>query len=199
MNNSTVVGELKGVTQRRHDFERLFGREHSVSQEMAEVYAVNKFHQQEIISARLAEIVNCHDVRMVQRGERLGFPRETGGEFCVAHAFGSEELKGDEAVQIGQKAAAMQPDNSETLGNLACAYLIAAKIPEAVATIQAAMALNADDRINLRIQAMINEVATGKRPQPRCLGDLTRPSKPSQMPPAPPRSKSLWERLQFWK
>ena len=58
--------------------------------------------------------------------------RELGG-MCLQ--LGSA----DEAVAVTEKAAAIQPDDPATLGNLACAYLIAARLDEAEATITAAL------------------------------------------------------------
>ena len=101
--------------------------------------------------------------------------------------------KADEAVQIGQTAAALKPDNPETLGNLACAYLIAARIPEAVTTIKAALKLHSEDRINVQLQRIINEVAKGERPQPRRMSDLNQPIVPTT------KADSFWSRLRFWK
>ena len=50
-----------------------------------------------------------------------GIPRELGG-VCL------ELGRYDEAVEIAHQAAALQPDNAETLGNLALIYLMAEKI-----------------------------------------------------------------------
>ncbi|MEQ1902576.1 MAG: hypothetical protein ABL888_00155 [Pirellulaceae bacterium] len=95
------------------------------------------------------------------------------------------------------KAAAIHPDDAETLGNLACAYLLAARIPEATKTINAAIALNATDPINNLLKRIITEVATGTRPQPTQITELTSPAKPPTPPTAKP--KSFLSRLAFWK
>lgn len=109
-------------------------------------------------------------------------PRELAGA-CL------ELGKADEAVEIGQKAAALHPDDPETLGNLACAYLFAAMLPQAEKTVKAALKLAPDDSINNHIQRIIQDVQSGAIPQPRKLGDLNRTRK----------KRSFWERLKFWK
>ncbi|MDB5346954.1 MAG: hypothetical protein JWP89_5331 [Schlesneria sp.] len=96
--------------------------------------------------------------------------------------------KSEEAVRIGEKAAALAPDSATTLGNLACAYLIAARIPAAMTTVKAAILLDQKDEINQRLLRIITDVASGKRSQPRCMSDLNNPAR-----------TSLWIRLQFWK
>jgi tetratricopeptide (TPR) repeat protein len=80
--------------------------------------------------------------------------------------------RAEEAIAIGEKAAALKPDNPETLGNLACAYLIGGRLAEALPTINAALKLDEDDLTNRALQRRIHEVMKGTRPQPRKLGDL---------------------------
>lgn len=75
--------------------------------------------------------------------------------------------RADEAVQAAQKAAALEPDNAHTLSNLACAYLIAGQIAEAVRSINAVLKLNSEDAISQRIGLIINEVIAGTRTQPQ--------------------------------
>ena len=99
MDDAPVVGELQRVAQRRHDGQRLLRRELPRAQKLAQVHAVHKFHEQVIKSARLPEVVNGDDVRMVQRRERLRLAREAFGELRVAHALRREEFQRDEAVQ----------------------------------------------------------------------------------------------------
>jgi Flp pilus assembly protein TadD len=110
--------------------------------------------------------------------------------------------KADEAVAIGQKAAALKPDNAQTLGNLACAYLFASRLNEAEATLRAARAIDPNDGVNRSIARMVEEVRSGRRPQPKRLRDLTRGPQASderqtQASVAPRRG--LCDSLQFWK
>src|SRR5262249_22084318 len=72
-------------------------------------------------------------------------PREFAGS-CF------EWGRANEAVEVGERAAALKPDNHETLGNRACAYLIAGRIQEAAATIDASLKINATDSVNRHLQ-----------------------------------------------
>jgi hypothetical protein len=62
-------------------------------------FAVHEFHKQVIKPARLPEVVNGDDVRMVQCRERLCLAREAFGKLGIAHALRREEFQRDEAVQ----------------------------------------------------------------------------------------------------
>ena len=61
--------------------------------------AVHKFHEQEIESARLPEVVNRDDVRMVQRASACASRVKRSANFGVAHALRREQFERDEAVQ----------------------------------------------------------------------------------------------------
>ena len=93
------MGELQRIAQWRHDGQRLLRRELSRSQKLPKICTVHKFHEQIIKPARLPEVVNGDDVRMVQRGQRLGLAGEPLGELRVPHALRREQFQRDEAVQ----------------------------------------------------------------------------------------------------
>ncbi len=65
VNDPAVVSELQCVAQRRHDGQRLLGSEFPRTQELPEIRAVHEFHEQEIKPARLPEVVNRDNVRMI--------------------------------------------------------------------------------------------------------------------------------------
>jgi hypothetical protein len=133
--------------------------------------------------------------------ETESVPRELAG-ICL------ELGKAGEAVQIGEKAAALQPDNPQTLGNLACAYLIDGRLQEAEATIRAALTIDAHDETNRLLQSVLHEICAGRRPQPRHIRDLTEPvlqsnapavqTNDSRSPPTPIKKSTFWSRLRFW-
>lgn len=118
--------------------------------------------------------------------ENESVPRELAG-LCLQMG------RVDEAVKIGERAASLRPDNHETLGNLACAYLVAGRHAEATKTIEGALKLDSSDVINCRLAAMIFDVTMGRRPQPHTLAELM------TNPPNATPAQSLWQRLQFWK
>ena len=128
--------------------------------------------------------------------ETESVPREYAG-ICLELGYA------DEAVQVGEKAAALKPDNSETLGNLACAYLFAGRLEEANTTIGSALKLDANDSVNQLLRRMIADVASGRRPQPKMFSDLTRvvtgSETPSKSPELSSARQSIWDRIRFWK
>ena len=94
-----------------------------------------------------------------------GIPRELGGVCLELGRF-------EEAVEIAQQATVLQPDNPETLGNLALIYLMAKKWEPAKKAIASALKLAPDDKINLHVKQIIDDVVTGARPQPKSINDL---------------------------
>ena len=94
-----------------------------------------------------------------------GYARELGG-VCL------ELGKFDEAVVIGEKAAALKPDDRETLGNLSIIYLMAGRIEAAQKAINSALKIGRDDHVNQNLHALIESVANGQRPQPESMNDI---------------------------
>ncbi len=113
-----------------------------------------------------------------------GYARELGG-VCL------ELGKFDEAVVIGEKAAALKPDDCETLGNLSIIYLMAQRIEAARKSIQSALKIAPDDNVNLNLNALIESVASGQRDQPKSMKDIRGGG---QEPST--GNKRFWE---FWK
>ena len=94
-----------------------------------------------------------------------GYARELGG-VCL------ELGKFDEAVVIGEKAAALKPDDRETLGNLSIIYLMAQRIDAAQKAINSALKIDPDDKVNQNLHALIESVANGQHPQPKSMKDI---------------------------
>ena len=94
-----------------------------------------------------------------------GYARELGG-VCL------ELGKFDEAVVIGEKAAALKPDDRETLGNLSIIYLMAERIDAARKAINSALKIDPDDKVNQNLLALIESVANGEHPQPKSMKDI---------------------------
>jgi tetratricopeptide (TPR) repeat protein len=97
-------------------------------------------------------------------------PRELAG-VCL------ELGKFEEAVAVAERAAAISPADPATLGNLALAQLMAGQIANAKVSSSKALSIGPGDRINLFVRSVIDEVSSGKRGQPKALGDLTKPTK----------------------
>ena len=100
MDDAPVVGELQRVAQRRHDGQRLLGREFPRAQQLPQVHAVHKLHEQIIKSARLPEVINRDDVRMVQRRERLRLAGEAFGELRVPTRSGARSLSATRRFRV---------------------------------------------------------------------------------------------------
>ena len=104
--------------------------------------------------------------------------------------------KAEEAVRIGEKAAALQPDSPDTLGNLACAYLLAGRLNAATKTVDSALRLAPADSVNRAIQKIIEGVQSGTIPRPTRLADLTQPTR-KRTPRRERKKKSFWSRFGF--
>ena len=77
------------------------------------------------------------------------------------------------AVQFSGEAIRRNPDNVMGLGNHAMNLLIAANDEEASAVIAKAIAIDPSDKINLRIQNVIQQVKNKQRNRPTCGNALT--------------------------
>lgn len=96
--------------------------------------------------------------------------------------------KFEEAVDVAERAASLDPKDVGLIGNLAVAYLLAGRITAAKKSIAAAISIDGSDSVNNYLNQVIAEVAEGKRPQPHSMAELSG---------APPRQKRrFWE---FWK
>ena len=73
---------------------------------------------------------------------------------------------------IGEKAAALKPDDRETLGNLSIIYLMAQRIDAAQKAINSALKINPEDTVNQNLHALIESVANGQLPQPESMQDI---------------------------
>ena len=113
-----------------------------------------------------------------------GYARELGG-VCL------ELGKFDEAVVIGEKAAALKPDDRETLGNLSIIYLMAERIEAAQKAINSALKIDPDDQVNQNLHALIESVANGECPQPKSMKDI----RGGKDEPEPEKKRS-WK---FWQ
>ena len=128
-----------------------------------------------------------HAAWKLEKGEE-SIPRDLAG-MCLELGYL------DEAVEFSQKAAALKPDHAESLGNLACVYLISGKLSAAKTTIEAALRIKPDDRSNLYLEKTISEVSLGKRPQPRSLDEM---NEDKRVNPPRPTKRSWWQRCVDW-
>ena len=114
--------------------------------------------------------------------------RELGG-ICL------EEGYADEAIEVAEHAVAGDPENVELLTNLGIAYLLGGRIDEARKSVTAALKHSPEDSVAVSVAGIVEQVASGQRPQPRRLSDLM--SRP--VAPSPPSAVSeTLSRLRGW-
>lgn len=77
-----------------------------------------------------------------------------------------------EALEVAQAAWQMQRDDAGLLGNLAVARLLNGQLDEALQNVEDALGLDPGDSINLTVKAIVQDVRTGRRPQPTRASDL---------------------------
>ena len=82
----------------------------------------------------------------------------------------------EDAHAAAIKAVEIRPDDNELLGNLAIIKLVMADVDSAKTTIEHALKLEPSDEVNQNIQAVINDVSRGKRPCPKSLDEVMRPT-----------------------
>ncbi len=80
--------------------------------------------------------------------------------------------KGEEGVEIAKHALSLKPNNPGLMANLGLAYLINGEIDNAEDITRKAINLDPLDEINKRVLDIIEEVKSGKRPQPKKYSDL---------------------------
>jgi hypothetical protein len=61
----------------------------------------HQLHHDELLAVGLFETVNGCDVRVIQRGEELGFPFKAGGPFWISAEGFREDFDGDLAIEPG--------------------------------------------------------------------------------------------------
>ena len=88
MDDALVMRILKRFTDLRHDGQRLARLQLAVRQQVPQRHAVDELHQEVVKTIGLAEIVNGHDVRMVQTRQRARLAREPLGERWVLADLG---------------------------------------------------------------------------------------------------------------
>ena len=80
--------------------------------------------------------------------------------------------EGEKAVNVARHAIKLKPDDAGLRANLALALLISGKTEEAKAEIAESLRMAPTDRISLAVKKVIDEVASGRRRQPKTMADL---------------------------
>lgn len=90
---------------------------------------------------------------------------------------------GAEAVRVAEHSVELAPADAGLRANLALALLIAGRNAEAATTLDEALRMAPDDPISRSLQRILDEVVSGRRPQPTRMSDLT--GAPATAPPTP--------------
>lgn len=80
--------------------------------------------------------------------------------------------RNDEAVSAAEHAVSVSNNDAGLHANLALAYTMAARIPDARTSIRTALEKDPTDSISKSLSRVIEEIATGKRRQPRTLAEV---------------------------
>ena len=101
MDNAFVVGELEGLANLGNDLEGFARGKFARAFQLAEVQAIDEFHDDESQAVDLAEFMDGNDVRVVESGEGAGFAVEAFGEAGAAGGLRREDFQGDQPVEGG--------------------------------------------------------------------------------------------------
>ena len=100
MDDALIMGKLQRVANLRHDGQG-FARGHAAGgEQLAEIDAVHKFHEEIELAAGFAKFVEGDDAGMIELGERLSLAGEAGGKGRFLADAGREDFQRDNAVQF---------------------------------------------------------------------------------------------------
>ena len=126
------------------------------------LWAMGKIHQR---LGESAESLGCLARAYQLKPDQPGVAREAG---IAATELGD----GPRAVQFTRAAIALVPDDPGLVSNLALALLINRQVEEARAVAADAVARAPADPIAKTVRRLIEDVAAGRRPQPRSGREL---------------------------
>jgi tetratricopeptide (TPR) repeat protein len=105
-------------------------------------------------------------------GEHVDVARELVAE-CL------ETRRATEAIPIAEWLCHREPTNAGLRANLAIAYLIVGRFAEALRSVNRALDLDPSDVVTAAVRRRIEDVRTGRWPQPKQLSDLSRRTTPA--------------------
>jgi hypothetical protein len=70
-----------------------------IVEQMPQVHPIHIFHDEIIILAGLAKVINVHDARMIEFGQGLGFPSEAFGKGGMLLGFHRQDFQGHDSIQ----------------------------------------------------------------------------------------------------
>ena len=97
--NAVGVGGVHGPRQGLDQLRRLQGVKGGAVKAVGETAALDVFQREEGLAVGLPDIVDLHDVRVLQPRHRLGFPAKTLQLLRAGVGPGADHLQGDHALQ----------------------------------------------------------------------------------------------------
>lgn len=79
-----------------------------------------------------------------------------------------------EAISAAEYAVSLSPNDAGLHANAALAYTLAGRIADAQAAIFKSLQIDPNDKISLTLRRIVQEIADGKRKQPRTMRELER-------------------------
>ena len=104
VDDALLVGELQRLADLRHDDQRLLGASLPALQQLPQGHAVHELHQQVGIAARLAEVIDGDDVRMVEPGQRPRLAGEALGKLRPPCRSGNRIFSATKRSSFGWRA-----------------------------------------------------------------------------------------------
>jgi hypothetical protein len=101
MDQSLLVGMVQRLGHRRHQFDRLVDRQPGLLEPRSEIGAVDVLRDDVAGKlVRAADIVNRHDVGVIEVGDGAGFGQIGFGGFGAIHQLAMRHLDGDRTLQL---------------------------------------------------------------------------------------------------
>src|SRR6516165_7940651 len=100
MDDAFVMRRFKGLRDLPGDVERLIDWNRPASDALVQTLAVDEFEHEELRAVDLFEAVDLRDVRMVERGEHLGFTVEAGDALGIVGEGSRQDLQGNVATEL---------------------------------------------------------------------------------------------------
>jgi hypothetical protein len=117
VDDARLVGAGQAVGDLHRKLEDALGGQRARGQDVAQGTAVHQLHGQEGVAVLGADVVNVHDVRVVEGRGRTGFLLEAGAALVVLGELGGQDLEGDLPLQpriLGAVHLAHAPDAQGT-------------------------------------------------------------------------------------
>ncbi len=100
MNDALVVSRLHGSGQRLHQRRRFPNRQRRTIQLLVQAAAAAEFQGEEGLALVFADLMDLHDVGMLQTGDRFRLDLEAGQIRLAGVTAGQDHLQGDEAMEF---------------------------------------------------------------------------------------------------